>query len=112
VAAGVAAFARPRALPRALGVDRGTAERAAWAVRLFAAREAALGAGAVHALRTGRDVRPWLYAAALGDGGDAVTFLRAARQGHLRPVLAGGLAVFAAAGLAADLVAAGELGDD
>jgi hypothetical protein len=83
VAAGAWAFARPEGLARAFGVDRGTARRAAVLMRLFAAREAALGLGALYALGRGRDVTPWVLAQALGDAGDAVAFAAATRARHV-----------------------------
>lgn len=86
IAIGVTTFIRPETLPRALGLDRGTARRAAPLTRFFAAREAALGVGALHAVRTGRDVTPWLVAQAIGDAGDAVALAAATRARHIRPL--------------------------
>jgi hypothetical protein len=96
VAGAIAAFARPEALPRLLGVDRGTARRATFLVRLVAAREAAIGLGALHALKTGRDVRPWLVAQAVADAADAVALAAATRERVLRPTR-GVMATLAAA---------------
>jgi hypothetical protein len=109
VALGILATARPTMLPRMLGSDTGTAQRAAWIVRMFAAREAALGAGTVAALRDGRNPGPWLYAQAAGDVGDALALVAAVRRGHLgkRGML---LALVAAAGAVGDVVAARDLG--
>jgi hypothetical protein len=81
-----------------LGVDRGTARRATTLTRFFSAREAALGLGALHALRTGADVRPWLLAQALGDAGDAVALVAATRARHLPAVRGAALAVVALTG--------------
>lgn len=108
LAIGVLATVRPTTLPRMLGSDTGTARRSAWIVRMFAAREAALGAGAVAALRNGKSARPWLYAQAVADAGDALALVAAVRRGHLgkRGALA---ALVAAAGVAGDLVAAQDL---
>jgi hypothetical protein len=50
VGLGVALLARPASLPQAVGVDRVSARRLAWLVRLFAVRDAALGAGAAYAV--------------------------------------------------------------
>jgi hypothetical protein len=108
LAVGVLATVRPTMLPRMLGSDRGTAMRAAWIVRMFAAREAALGAGTLAALQNGSSPRPWLYAQAAGDAGDALALLAAVRRGHLgkRALL---VAVVAAAGVAGNVMAAREL---
>jgi hypothetical protein len=92
---GIATFVRPETLPRALGVDRGTARRAAPLTRFFAAREAALGAGALYALRSGSDVRPWLVAQAVGDAGDAVALTAATRARHVPALRGAALALVA-----------------
>jgi hypothetical protein len=98
VAIGAASFIRPETLPRALGVDRGTARRATLLTRFFSAREAALGIGALHALRTGADVRPWLIAQAIGDAGDAAALVAATRARHVRAARGTALAVVALTG--------------
>jgi hypothetical protein len=107
VGVGVALFARPAALPRAVGVDSVSARRMAWAVRLFAVRDAALGAGAVHAVLTGRPVRPWVLAQALSDGADAVAIGVAVRQRQVSAVRGTAVAAFALGGCAGLLAAAG-----
>jgi hypothetical protein len=111
VLAGVAAFVRPETLPRVLGMDRGTARRSAPLVRMFASREAALGAGALYALRTGRDVTPWLVAQAVGDAGDALALAAAARARHVDSVRGTAIALSAAGGVVAGLLAIWALRD-
>lgn len=96
VMAGIATFARPETLPRALGVDHGTARRATFITRMFAAREAALGLGALHALSRGKDVTPWVLAQAVGDAGDALALAEAARRSQIKPVRGALLAAGAA----------------
>ena len=88
-----------------LGSDRGTASRAGVYVRLFAAREIALGLGTLNALRSGADVRPWVVAAAIGDAGDAAAFVSAARERSVGAVRALGVTVFATAGVAGAVLA-------
>jgi hypothetical protein len=107
VGVGAALLARPASLPRAVGVDSISARRMAWVVRLFAVRDAALGAGAVHAVLTGRPARPWLLAQAISDGSDAVTMGVAVRQRQLSAGRGVALTVFALAGCAGLLAALG-----
>lgn len=99
VVAGIVMFVLPETLPRGLGVDRGTARRATPLTRFFAAREAALGAGALYALRSGNDVRPWLVAQAVGDAGDAVALIAATRARHVKAVRGAALALLALSGV-------------
>jgi hypothetical protein len=99
VAAGVAAFARPERLPRLLGLDRGTARRGAVLVRFGAAREIGLGLGTLWALRTGRDVTPWLLAGVIADAGDAAAVVSAARDRAVPMVRGGAVAVAAVSGV-------------
>jgi len=106
VGVGVALLARPEALPRAVGVDSVSARRMGWLVRLFAARDAALGAGAAHAVLTGRPVRPWLLAQAASDGADAVAVSLAIRHRQVSPVRAAAVVAFAVGGFAGTLTAA------
>jgi hypothetical protein len=107
VGVGVALFVRPESLPRAVGVDSVSARRMAWAVRLFAARDAALGAGAVHAVLTGRPARPWLLAQALSDGSDALSIGLAIRHRQISAARGAALVGFAVGGCAGILAAAG-----
>ena len=65
VAIGAGLASRPTALPRALGVDSATAARIGWLGTMLGVRDAALGAGLVHALRTRRSPQPWLLAGAI-----------------------------------------------
>jgi hypothetical protein len=80
-----------------LGLDRGTARRGAVLVRFFAAREVGLGLGTLWALRTGRDVTPWLLAGLIADAGDAAAVLAATRDRAV-PAWRGGTVALAAAG--------------
>jgi hypothetical protein len=107
IGVGVALFARPESLPRAVGVDSVSARRMAWVVRLFAARDAALGAGALAAVLTGRPVRPWLLAQAFADGADAVAVGAAVRGRQVSAVRGAGVIAFAVGGCAGVLAAAG-----
>ena len=106
VLVGAATFARPELLPRALGVDRGTARRATPVTRFFAAREAALGAGALVAMRSGKDVRPWLIAQAVCDAGDAVALAAATRARHVPAARGAVVALVALAGVIGSTLAA------
>ena len=65
-------------------------------IRAFGARDAAIGAGTLLALREGAPVRGWLQAAALADAADAVSSLVAGR--HLGPRRARLAALAATAG--------------
>jgi hypothetical protein len=98
IGVGLALLARPDGLPRAVGVDSVSARRMAWVVRLFAARDAALGAGAAHAVLTGRPVRPWLLAQAASDGADAVALGLAIRNRQISAIRGGAVAAFALGG--------------
>jgi hypothetical protein len=106
VGLGLALFARPAVLPRAIGVDRVSARRLSWAVRLFAVRDAALGAGIAHAVVTHKPVRPWLAASALSDAGDVASLAAAIRGREVAPVRAGLIAAFAVGGVLGTAVAA------
>jgi hypothetical protein len=107
IGVGVALFVRPDSLPRAVGVDSVSARRMAWVVRLFAARDAALGAGALHAVLTGRPARPWLLAQALADGSDAVAVGVAIRGRQVSAVRGTAVVAFAVGGCVGVLAAAG-----
>ncbi|MEN3358260.1 MAG: hypothetical protein V7637_2242 [Mycobacteriales bacterium] len=108
VGVGLALLARPDGLPKAVGVDSVSARRMAWVVRLFAARDAALGAGAAHALLTGRPVRPWLLAQAASDGADAVALGLAIRNRQVSAIRGTAVAAFALGGCAGVLAAASD----
>jgi hypothetical protein len=112
VGLGLGLLARPESLPRAVGVDSVSARRMAWVVRLFAARDAALGAGAVHAVLTRRPVRPWLVAQALSDGSDVVALAVAARRRQVSTTRAAAIIAFAVGGLVGLLAAAAEVDND
>ena len=95
---GAALVARPEVLPRLVGVDSVSAQRMSWVVRLFAVRDAALGAGAAHAVVTGRPVSSWLVAQAVSDGTDAVAVGLAVRRRDVSAVRGAAVAAFAVGG--------------
>ena len=84
VAIGAGLASRPTALPRALGVDSATAARIGWLGTMLGVRDAALGAGLVHAVRTRRSPQLWLLACAVCDAVDAVAVGAAVARGHVR----------------------------
>ncbi len=105
VAVGAGLLLRPRWLPATVAFHAGSAPDQQWLVQMMAAREAGLGVGTLAALRAGDGLRPWLWAQALSDAGDAVAFLSLTG----RPVgrrRAAGLAGFAVSGALADLLLA------
>lgn len=102
-AMGVAVIVRPDGLPRLLGVSEKTSAQVSWLVRMFGARDAALGLGAAWAALRGGPTRPWLLAQAAGDGTDAVVFALGARSGAMPAGRAYGLAAFALSGVLGEL---------
>jgi hypothetical protein len=72
--------------------------------RGFGARDVAIGAGALAALRAGRPTRDWMLAGALSDFGDLVATLRA--RDALPPLGRYGVAALAATGASLSLWAA------
>jgi hypothetical protein len=98
-AMGAAVLARPAALPGLLGVDSVTSARLDWVLRMFAARDAALGLGAAWVALTGGAVRPWLVAQAVGDGTDAAVFALAASRGQVPAGRGYAMAAFAGSGV-------------
>lgn len=104
-AVGVAMLARPTLLPKSVGVDSTTAERLAWMTRMVGAREVALGAGTLLALRRGRDVEEWALAQVLSDAVDSLAFGTAAARGHVRPVHGALIAAVAASATATGVAA-------
>jgi hypothetical protein len=112
VAVGAALVARPEALPRAVGVDSVSARRMGWVVRLFAVRDAVLGAGAVHALVRGRPVAGWLVAQSVSDGADAVALALAVRGRSVSAVRAAPVIAFAVGGCAGTIAAARNITGD
>jgi hypothetical protein len=102
VLAGAGMLARPELLPRLAGVDAATAARVAWLGRMLGAREVALGAGTLVALRRGSGAESgagsWLLGSALSDAVDAVAFGGAVARGHVRPVFGALVTATAAAG--------------
>lgn len=99
-------LARPATLPRVLGVDSATAERASWPLRMVGAREAALGLGCLAAVRTAGEQCRWLLAAAIADAGDAAAVAGALRGRHVATLPALAIIAFAAAGAATEIAAA------
>jgi hypothetical protein len=86
-------------LPRPLGVDRITADRISWLVRMLGARDLALGVGTLVATRRG-GLPPWLVLAGAADTVDALALGQATARGDVGRVL-GTLAALAGAGGAA-----------
>jgi hypothetical protein len=85
-----------------MGLDTATAARVAWLGRMTAARDAALGAGALSSVLRGRSPAPWLLAGAAADVADAAVVASAMRDRRV-----GGLG---AAGSVAVAVGAAALG--
>ena len=104
-AIGVSMLARPEVLPKALGADSTTAARLAWLTRMVGARELALGAGTLVALRRGKDAEEWAYAQLLSDAVDALAVGAALARGHVRVVPGAAVVAAAATGAAAGVVA-------
>jgi hypothetical protein len=100
VGVGAAMLARPRTLPATLGVDSATAARVSWITRMLGAREVALGAGTLLALRRGESARDWLLGCALSDAVDAAAFAGAVARGHARVVPGSAFALVAGASAA------------
>jgi hypothetical protein len=86
-------------LPRPLGVDRITAQRLSWLVRMLGARDAALGVGTLMARRRG-GLATWLILAGAADTVDALALGRATARGDVGRVM-GALATLAGVGGAA-----------
>ncbi len=99
---GAAVFIRPNLLTRGMGVDRATADRAAWVARMFAVRDLAVGVGVLWAVRQGRgligrglldggligrgpsrELRAMLLLGVLCDVGDAIAVGGALRGGSV-----------------------------
>ncbi|MDX6287277.1 MAG: hypothetical protein QOG53_2762 [Frankiales bacterium] len=98
-ALGATMLVRPMLLPRPLGVDRITADRISWLVRMLGARDLALGVGTLVATRRG-GLPPWLVLAGAADTVDALALGQATARGDVGRVL-GTLAALAGAGGAA-----------
>lgn len=95
-ALGTGLLARPELLTRLLGVDAVTARRTSWVVRMFAARELALGAGTASAKgQPGGD--HWAAFSACADAGDVLALGLALRHRQVSTVPAV-LALVTAAG--------------
>lgn len=102
---GVSMLAAPSLLPRTLGVDSTTAARLGWMTRMVGARELALGAGTLVALRRGRRVEEWALAQVLCDAVDALAVGSATARGHVRRLPGGAVAATAASATALGAVA-------
>ena len=104
---GALMLGRPVLATTALGLDSATATRIVWLARMTAARDIALGAGALDAGLRGADGRPWLVAGAGSDLVDAVALTMAVRDGRLPAVRAGGMAALAVGAAVAGFALAG-----
>ena len=104
VGLGTVMLARPLLVPRPLGIDSVTARRVDWLVRMAGARDLALGAGTLAALRTG-GLRTWLLASLGSDVADAVVLTNAVRRGDIGRIMGGAAALSAVAAVAAGAVA-------
>ncbi|MDT4903115.1 MAG: hypothetical protein QOH52_1131 [Pseudonocardiales bacterium] len=101
-----AILAAPVPAARLLGADTATAQRVTWLSRMMAIRDGALGAGAVDALRRGRDPVSWLLGGAVADAVDAVVIAGALKRGRLRGVVPMSIVVGAAGTSALGVVTA------
>ena len=106
---GAAMFAAPVPAARLAGIDTGTARRISWLARMTAARDAALGAGALTAVRGDGDPARWVLAGAASDLVDALVVLDAVRRGRLGRLRGGAVVAASVSGVLAGVVAAGGL---
>jgi hypothetical protein len=81
VAVGVATYATPRLVGRALGIDPGRNPQAPLLARLFGARDAALGIGVLTSDGAAR--RQWVMISAGCDAADALAGIAGYRGGYL-----------------------------
>ncbi len=102
---GAGLIVSPVGLARGLGIDAVTARKVGWMARVAGAREMAIGAGTLLALRRGDPVDGWVAAQAFSDGVDAVAFATSAARGDVAPVRGWGLALFAASGSISEALA-------
>jgi hypothetical protein len=107
---GAGLLASPESLPRAMGVDRVSARRMSWAVRLFAVRDGLLGVLGMHAALSGRPLGPSLLAQAASDASDAATLAMAIRQRSVSAVPGLALVAFSVTGVAGILALARSVG--
>jgi hypothetical protein len=105
VAVGVTCMVAPVTSVRVLGVDTATAKRVTYLARLAAARDIALGAGALADVRRGAGPG-WLLAGAGTDVADALLIAGALRSGKVRGFGASGIALGALASAGMGLWAA------
>jgi hypothetical protein len=108
-AVGLSMLASPSLMPRTMGVDSTTASRLTWMTRMVGAREVAVGAGTLLALRRGRDVEEWTLASLLCDGADAAAFGLAVAKGDVRKVTGVGVVASALGAVALGLLALRDL---
>lgn len=95
---GVVMLVQPTAMPRLLGVDSAASSRTAWVGQMLGAREVALGAGTLWALRApGRGAVGWVLAGVLCDSVDALTVGAAAARGRVSRPLGGAVVTSAVA---------------
>ena len=96
-AAGAVMLARPRLMPRALGVDSAASARMSWVVQMLGAREVALGVGALVALRRPdrSAARVWVAAGLLSDAVDVLAVGAAVAGGRLSKGAGGAVTVSA-----------------
>lgn len=100
VAVGIVLLVRPDWLTRSLGADSRTARALRYLPRMVGGRDAAIGAGGLYALASGRGATGWLVAAAAADSVDAVAVGQAVARGDVAR-LAGVATVLSAVGAAA-----------
>lgn len=108
VAVGGVAFAAPRAAGRAFGLAPDDNPQAPYLARLFGARDAALGLGALTS--HGDAQRHWVMVAAGCDAADAVAGLIGARAGYLSKPTAALVTAAALGGIALGAVALRDAG--
>jgi hypothetical protein len=100
---GLAAIIRPATALRATGLDRATAERAAWTARLLGGRDLALGFGLLHAVARRLPTHGWVAAGLIADSVDVVVLSTATARRDLSPAAGTLAALLGASGVAAGL---------
>ena len=107
---GLVMLADPTRLARTLDVDHPPSGEPGWPAQMIGAREIAIGAGGLLAVRRREHVNLWCSAALLADATDVVAVATGIAR-HRVKRLAGGLFVaFAVAGVAADVTVIRHLG--
>jgi hypothetical protein len=108
---GIAFAANPTQSMRILGVDTATAHRLRWLAQMTAARDIALGIGAVAAVARRQGSGGWLLAGAACDAADAGAIALAVSRKQVAPLAAAAvIAVAVAASVAAVSVVLGDRG--